>query len=106
MTLTVFTPTYNRAHTLVRIYESMCYQTCKDFEWLVIDDGSTDDTATLVDKWKREDRIPILYVYKENGGPATARNLGIEEAIGDYIAFLDSDDIWLPNKIEIQIYKH
>ena len=61
-TLTVFTPTYNRAHTLPRTYESLLRQTCKDFEWLVIDDGSTDGTAGLVRGWIEENRIPIRYI--------------------------------------------
>ena len=62
-TLTVFTPTYNRAHTLPRTYESLLRQTCKDFEWLVIDDGSTDGTAGLVRGWIEENRITIRYIY-------------------------------------------
>ena len=95
-TLTIFTPTYNRAATLVRTYESMCRQTCRDFEWLVIDDGSTDNTASLVDNWKREDRIPIQYVYKENGGLHTGYNKAIELINTELCMCVDSDD-WLPD---------
>ena len=57
--LTVFTPAYNRAHTLPRTYQSLCCQTCKDFEWLIVDDGSTDNTRKLVDGWIKESIIPI-----------------------------------------------
>ena len=67
-TLTVFTPTYNRAHTLTRTYHSLCRQTSKDFEWLIIDDGSTDNTHELIQEFIDEDIIPIRYIYKENGG--------------------------------------
>ena len=63
-TLTVFTPTYNRAHTLGRVYESLCAQTSSDFEWLIVDDGSTDNTHNLVTGWIAEDIIPILYIHK------------------------------------------
>lgn len=95
-TITVFTPTYNRANTLVRTYESMCHQTCKDFEWLIIDDGSTDNTSSLVDSWKREGRIPIQYVYKENGGLHTGYNKAIEMINTELCMCVDSDD-WLPD---------
>ena len=64
ITLTVFTPTYNRAHTIGRTYESLCRQTCKDFEWLVIDDGSTDNTHTLIEQFAKEAPFKITYVYK------------------------------------------
>ena len=76
-TLTVFTPAFNRAHTLVRTYESLCRQTCQDFCWLVVDDGSTDNTRQLVEGWIEEGRIPVRYIYKENGGLHTAYNLSL-----------------------------
>ena len=67
-TLTVFTPTYNRAHTLGRVYDSLCRQSCRDFEWMVIDDGSTDNTRKLVQGYidKGEHDFSINYIYKEN----------------------------------------
>ena len=68
MILTVFTPTFNRAHTLERLYGSLCRQSCKDFEWLVIDDGSTDGTRQLVEAFSADRIIAIRYIYKENGG--------------------------------------
>ena len=71
--LTVFTPAYNRAHTLGRCYESMLKQKCKDFKWLIIDDGSTDNTKELVDSWLNKDNgFEIIYKYKKNGGMHTA----------------------------------
>ena len=73
-TLTIFTPTYNRVHTLTRTYDSLCRQTCKDFEWLVIDDGSTDNTYELIRGFIEEAIIPIRYIYKENGGLFTGYN--------------------------------
>ena len=73
--LTVFTPTYNRAHTLGRTYESLCKQKCKEFIWLIVDDGSTDQTKELVRKWQKQDNgFEIQYIYKENGGMHTANN--------------------------------
>lgn len=73
--LTVFTPAYNRAHTLPRTYESLCQQDCKDFIWLIVDDGSTDETADLVKGWQKEKNgFEIQYIYKENGGMHTAHN--------------------------------
>ena len=77
--LTVFTPAYNRAHTLPRTYESLCNQKCKDFCWLIIDDGSTDDTEQLVKGWMEKDNgFEIQYIYKENGGMHTAHNTAYE----------------------------
>lgn len=97
---TVFTPTYNRAHTLPRVYASLCVQTFGDFEWLVIDDGSTDNTAELVASWQREAWFPIRYIWKENGGKHTAHNRAIVEARGELFVWLDSDDACTPNALE------
>lgn len=72
--LTIFTPTYNRAYILNKLYESLCVQTCQDFEWLIVDDGSTDNTKELVDEWIGEGRIAIRYVYQQNGGKQRAYN--------------------------------
>ena len=73
--LTVFTPTWNRAHTLPRLYHSLCVQTSRDFEWMVIDDGSTDGTEDLVAGWIAEAAIPVRYIRKENGGLYTGYNV-------------------------------
>ena len=91
--LTVFTPAYNRAHTLPRTYESLCRQDCKDFLWLVVDDGSTDNTAALVREWqKRDNGFEIRYIYKENGGMHTAHNTAYENMDTELTVCIDSDD--------------
>ena len=73
--LTIFTPAYNRAHTLPRTYESLLQQDCKEFIWLIVDDGSQDNTAELVRQWQSQDNgFEIRYIYKENGGMHTAHN--------------------------------
>lgn len=89
---TVFTPTYNRAHTLHRVYESLASQTFKDFEWLIVDDGSSDETKDQVEKWQRENLFPLKYIYQENQGKHIASNRGVAEAEGELFLTLDSDD--------------
>ena len=99
--LTVFTPTFNRAHTLGRLYESLCVQTCKDFEWLVIDDGSTDDTRSLVEGFVQEGKIPVRYIYKENGGLYTGYNRAYAEIETELNVCIDSDDYMPENAVEL-----
>lgn len=99
--LTYFTPSYNRAHTLPRLYESLCNQTNKDFIWLVIDDGSKDDTRELVEGWIKENKIEIQYHLKENGGKHTAINLSNELCETKYINCIDSDDFLTDNCTEV-----
>lgn len=103
--ITVFTPAYNRAGTLGRTYRSLCAQTCSDFEWLVIDDGSTDNTRELVESWIAEARIPIRYIYKENGGLYTGYNTAYANITTELNVCIDSDDFMPENAIEI-ISKH
>lgn len=91
-TLTVFTPTFNRATLLQSGYEALCRQTCKDFCWLIIDDGSTDNTEEVVKRWVAENKIPISYVYKENGGLHTGYNKAIELMDTELCVCIDSDD--------------
>lgn len=98
--ITIFTPTYNRAHTLERLYESLPKDS-GEFEWLVVDDGSTDGTGSLVASFVAEDKIPIRYVYKENGGKHTALNEGIRLAGREYFLCLDSDDALAPGAVEL-----
>lgn len=96
---TVMTPSYNRASTLPRVYESLLQQDFKDFEWLIIDDGSTDNTAELVQSWIAEAKIPIRYKWQTNQHKKTAFNHGVREAHGELIVALDSDDTILPDAL-------
>ena len=92
-TLTIFTPAYNRAHTLPRTYESLLLQDCKDFVWLIVDDGSSDNTAELVRGWQKNDNgFDIRYIYKENGGMHTAHNTAYENIDTELNVCIDSDD--------------
>ena len=98
--ITVFTPTYNRAKLLPDLYESLKRQTCKDFEWVIVDDGSTDDTESLVKQWIPQADFSICYTKKENGGKQRAVNLGVQKAKGEYFFIVDSDDILTDNAVE------
>ena len=95
-TLTVFTPAYNRAHTLGRTYDSLCRQTCKDFKWLIVDDGSTDGTRQLVNGWIADDKIEISYIYQENQGMHGAHNTAYKHIDTELNTCIDSDD-WMPD---------
>lgn len=96
---TVLTPSYNRAHTLERVYRSLCEQTCQDFEWIVVDDGSTDGTRELVEGWQQQAAFPIRYVWQENRHKKAAFNHGVALAQGELIVALDSDDTLLVNAL-------
>lgn len=98
--LTVFTPTYNRALTLERAYQSLEAQTNKQFVWLIIDDGSTDNTSVVVDKIQKKASFPIEYHQKENGGRHTAVNYSYQFLRTKYVVTLDSDDELLPDAVE------
>lgn len=97
---TVFTPTFNRGELLARTYESLCRQTLQHFEWLIIDDGSTDDTAIRVRVWQRSAPFPIRYLHQPNSGKHRAHNVAIASAAGELFAVLDSDDTLVPGAIE------
>lgn len=100
--ITVFTPTYNRAYCLHLCYESMKRQTCKDFEWLIVDDGSTDNTKDLVQAWIEENNeFSVRYVYKKNGGMHTAYNTAYELIETELSMNVDSDDYLTDNAIEM-----
>lgn len=98
--ITVFTPTYNRAYTLSRLYESLLNQTSSDFEWLIVDDGSTDNTEEMVNDFIKENKIPIRYLRQKNGGKHRAINKGVQEARGELFFIVDSDDYILPHAVE------
>ena len=95
-TLTIFTPAYNRAHTIDRTYQSLIRQTCKDFLWLIVDDGSTDGTKKLVEGWIRENKIRISYIYQENQGMHGAHNTACKNITTELNTCIDSDD-WMPH---------
>ncbi|HGH7181629.1 glycosyltransferase family 2 protein [Bacillus luti] len=99
-TLTVFTPTFNRAYTLHLCYESLKRQTCKDFVWLVIDDGSTDNTKDLIERWIAEDIITIIYHYQENQGMHGAHNAAYELIDTKLNVCIDSDDYMADDAVE------
>ena len=100
--ITVFTPTYNRAYIIRKLYKALCGQINKNFEWLVVDDGSTDATKTIATQYQEKDNRFRNYNRPENlpKGPSSARNFGLEKAKGDYVVFLDSDDLLSANCLE------
>lgn len=98
--LTVFTPTYNRAHTLHRVFESLVTQTYRDFEWIVVDDGSTDGTPQLIKNWQKIASFPIIYSLQPNSGKHIAFNKGVNLANGSLFLPIDSDDAFLPQSLE------
>lgn len=100
ISLTIFTPTFNRAYTLERLYKSLLRQTNKDFEWLIVDDGSTDKTKEIIGKWIDEGEIPIRYIYQKNRGKHIAHNLGVDNARGKLFTCLDSDDWFYDDAVE------
>ena len=99
MKISVIIPTYNRKKTLARAIQSVINQSLSPYEILVIDDGSNDGTQ----EWVKENFQNIKYIHQNNHGVSSARNIGIENAYGDWVAFLDSDDEWLPNKLFEQV---
>lgn len=100
MLATIFTPTYNRAYRLSALYESLCKQSFRDFEWLIVDDGSSDNTKELVKGWIVENKINIRYIFQSNGGKHRAINRGVNLAKGILFFIVDSDDILPQDSIE------
>lgn len=101
-TLTVFTPAYNRDYSIHLCYESLCRQTCKDFVWMVVDDGSTDHTKELIQQWMKNDNgFEIRYIYKENGGMHTAHNTAYAAINTELNVCIDSDDYMTDNAVEL-----
>lgn len=99
ITFSIIVPTYNRSHELARCLESLFLQTYKHFEVVVCDDGSTDDTKEVVERYRN--KLNLKYVWEKNwGGPARPRNQGVKIAEAEWICLLDSDDWWYPNKLE------
>ena len=99
--ITVFTPTYNRMDLIEKLYQSLLQQTKKNFEWLVVDDGSTDDTEKYFGKISSKPQpFPIRYIKQENGGKHRAINKGVKSASGDLFFIVDSDDYLTENAID------
>lgn len=98
--LTVFTPAYNRADLLTRCYESMCKQTNKNFIWMIVDDGSTDNTREISESWVKNTKdFHVIYIYKENGGLHTAYNTAIANIDTELCVCIDSDDFMPDNAV-------
>jgi len=95
--ITVLTPTYNREHTLKRLFDSLKLQTVQSFEWVLVDDGSTDSTAGLVRGFERDANFPVSYITQANSGKHVAVNTGVRQAKGDWVFIVDSDDA-LPSR--------
>lgn len=101
MRITVFTPTYNRAYIIENLYRSLQRQTFRDFEWLIVDDGSSDNTEEVVSAWQQEGNdFPIRYYKKENGGKCRAINYGVDRAQGELFFNVDSDDYLTDDALE------
>ncbi|MES2579547.1 MAG: glycosyltransferase family A protein [Pseudomonadota bacterium] len=101
---TLFTPTYNRAHTLHRVWDSLQAQTFRDFEWVIVDDGSTDNTQQLIRQWEKLADFPIIYRLQPNLGKHIAFNKGVNLAKSSLFLPIDSDDAFLPDALEKMWY--
>lgn len=104
--ITIFTPTFNRAYTLHKLYETLCEQNYKDFEWVIVDDGSKDNTEALVAEFISQHKININYYKQQNQGKHIAINKGVELAKGELFFIVDSDDILPRDSLEIVIEKY
>jgi glycosyltransferase involved in cell wall biosynthesis len=101
--VSIITPSYNSEKFIAQTIESVLNQTYREWEMIIVDDQSTDNSVKLIDSYVQKDTRIKCIVLEENSGPAVARNRAIEEAKGRYIAFLDADDLWMPQKLEKQI---
>ena len=102
--VSVITPCYNAGVTIINTIESVIAQTYTDWEMLIVDDSSSDNSADVIKEYASKDsRIKYLRTEKPSGSPALPRNIGIENAVGKYIAFFDADDVWLPDKLQWQV---
>lgn len=101
--VSIILPTYNRAHFLPDAFNSLSSQTFKDWELIIVDDGSDDDTDKVIAELQAKHSFPITFVKQENSGPAQARNAGIKLAKGKFVAFFDSDDFWESSHLSLAI---
>lgn len=106
MIVTVLTPTFNRGGALNNLYQSLQKQTIKDFEWLLVDDGSTDDTKNIAEEMREKAEFPMRCIYKENGGKHTALNVGVKQITSELTFIVDSDDTLVPDAIETILQYH
>ena len=106
MIVTILTPTYNRGGVLNELFQSLQKQTTKEFEWLLVDDGSRDNTKNVVEEMKQIVDFPIRYIYKENGGKHTALNVGVKQITSELTFIVDSDDTLVPDAIETILKYH
>jgi len=102
MIFSVIIPCYNSQDTIIRALTSVVNQTFSDFEIIIVDDGSIDETKKVLDTYLKEQTISYRYIYQKNKGPSSARNNAVSNSSGKYLAFLDADDEWHPKKLEIQ----
>ncbi len=105
MIFSVIIPSYNSAKTIVRALESVVSQTYQEFEIIIVDDGSVDNTKEVINKFLKNREISYKYIYQENNGPSGARNKAVKNSSGQYLAFLDADDEWHIDKLQI-LYKN
>ena len=101
--VSIVIPCYNSQSTIAKVLGSVIDQTYTDYEIILVDDGSTDDTKGAIEEFFNDKTIDHKYIYQKNRGPSAARNRGVENSSGEYIAFLDSDDAWHPKKLEIML---
>lgn len=101
MLISVVTPTFNRGHLIHRVYESLLKQTYQNFEWIVVDDGSSDNTRLIIEEWIKKSTFAIKYYYQINSGQNVALNTGIKASNGDFFVQADSDDEFYPKAFEI-----
>lgn len=106
MKVTIFTPTYNRGYNLSKLYNSIVKQTYKNLEWIIVDDGSTDATESLVNSFINDNKIPVIYKFQENKGKHIAINEGVALAVGELFLILDSDDELPEFALEVIVSKY
>jgi teichuronic acid biosynthesis glycosyltransferase TuaG len=102
-TISIITPVFNASKYIPTVYKSLCAQTFSDWEWVVIDDCSTDDSFPLIKRLTENDPRVKVFQNDKNSGPSVSRNRGLDVSSGIFIAFIDADDLWLPSKLERQL---
>lgn len=101
--VSVIIPSYNGGKYLPETLDSVLKQTYTDYEIIIVDDGSSDDTKDVVERYRKKFPEKIKYIYQKNAGPASARNNGIRNSSGEFIAFVDCDDVWVSEKLQVQV---